>query len=230
AVPVVAGHTPSARFRVTNLEGHAVTVRPRATATPGLSVSTAAAPVRIPAHGSVTVPVAVSVAEGTSTGTVTLTAGARSARIPAEVTGNLVRVATMSASSTHSGSDPAWANDGGTDSEVWLNGVGGWNDDTAGDFPDTLTATWAAPVSLGRVRVLTLDSGRSPASKVGLRDFDVEALVDGDWRTVATVRGNTAGTVERTFGPVPASALRLVVRDSNDHKYSRVMELEGYGT
>lgn len=132
-----------------------MSVRPCATASSGA--------VRIPAHGSVTVPVAVSVAEGTSTGTVTLTAGVRSARIPAEVTGNLVRVATMSASSTHSGSDPAWANDGGTDSEVWLNGVGGWNDDTASDFPDTLTATWAAPVSLGRVRVLTLDSWRATA-------------------------------------------------------------------
>jgi alpha-L-rhamnosidase len=65
---------------------------------------------------------------------------------------------------------------------------------------------------------------------VGLRDFDVEALVGGDWRTVATVRGNTTGTVERSFTPVSASALRLVVRDSNDHKYSRVMELEAYGT
>ncbi|GAA4507298.1 family 78 glycoside hydrolase catalytic domain [Actinoallomurus oryzae] len=230
SVPIVSGHPASARFRVTNLEDHAVTVRPRATASSGLSVSAPSGAVRIPAHGSAAVPVTVSAAPGTSKGMVTLAVGARSAVIPAEVTANLVRVATMSASSTHSGSDPAWANDGGTGSEVWLNGVGGWNDDTAGDFPDTLTATWAAPVSLGRVRVLTLDSGKSPASKVGLRDFDVEALVDGDWHTVATVRGNTAGTVERTFGQVSASALRLVVRDSNDHKYSRVMELEGYGS
>ena len=80
----------------------------------------------------------------------------------------------------------------------------------------------------GKVRVLTLDSPKSPASKTGLRDFDVEALVDGDWRTVAEVRGNTTGTVERTFDPVRATALRVVVQDSNDHNYSRVIELEGY--
>jgi alpha-L-rhamnosidase len=78
------------------------------------------------------------------------------------------------------------------------------------------------------VRVLTLDSPKSPASKTGLRDFDVEALVDGGWRTVTAVRGNTTGTVERTFDPVRATALRVVVQDSNDHNYSRVIELEGY--
>ena len=161
-------------------------------------------------------------------GTVTLTAGHERAPVPAEVTTDLVRMAVMSASSTHSGSDAAWANDGGTDSEVWLNGVGGWNDDTPGDFPDTLTATWDAPVRLGRVRVLTLDSKKSPAARTGLRDFDVEALVDGDWRTVATVRGNAAGTVDRSFDPVTASALRIIARDANDHQYSRVIELEGY--
>lgn len=228
SVPIVSGHPANARFRVTNLEDHAVTVQPGVSASSGLSASATGGRVSIPAHGSATVPVAVKAGEGTTKGTVTLTAGDESAQAPVEVTANLVRVAAMSASSTHSGSDPAWANDGGTDSSVWLNGVGGWNDDTPGDFPDTLTATWDAPVDLGKVRVLTLDSPKSPASKTGLRDFDVEALVDGDWRTVAEVRGNTTGTVERTFDPVRATALRVVVQDSNDHNYSRVIELEGY--
>jgi alpha-L-rhamnosidase len=229
SIPIVADHPASGRFRVTNLEDHAVTVRPRASASSGLSASASGALVTIPAHGSVLVPVAVKVQDdGATKGTVTLTTGDESAQAPAEVTGDLVRIATISASSTHSGSDPAWAGDGGADSEVWLNGVGGWNDDTAGDFPDTLTATWDAPVQVGRVRVLTLDSHQSPASRSGLRDFDVEALAGGDWRTVATVRANTAGVIERSFDPVRASALRIVARDSNDHKYSRVIELEGY--
>lgn len=146
------------------------------------------------------------------------------------VTGNLVRVAAMSASSTHSGSSPTWTNDGGTDSGVWLNGVGGWNDDTAGDFPDTLTATWDEPRRVGRVKVFTLDDPAHPAAKTGIRDFDLQARVDGTWTTVATVTGSTAGTVEKTFAPVRASALRLLVHDSNDHNYSRVIELEGYAS
>lgn len=32
----------------------------------------------------------------------------------------------------------------------------------------------------------------------------------------------------RSFDPVTASALRVVANDSNDHQYSRVIELEGY--
>ncbi|MEV0404107.1 family 78 glycoside hydrolase catalytic domain [Actinoallomurus sp. NPDC050550] len=230
-VPVVAGHPASARFRVTNLEDDAVTVRPRATASSGFAATVPGTPVRVPAHGSAEIPVALKQEDaGATSGTVTLTAGDDSASAPVAVTGNLVRLATMSASSTHSGSDPAWTNDGGTDSEAWLNGVGGWNDDTAAEWPDTLTATWDAPVTLGRVRVFTLNSSKSSAAKSGIRDFDLEARVDGTWRTLATVRGNTAGVVERTVDPVQASALRVVVLDSNDHKYSRVIELEGYSS
>lgn len=230
-VAVLPGRPAAARFRVTNLEGHPVTVRPRASASAGFSASATGAPVHVPAHGSTEIPVALKQEDtGVSSGTVTLTVGDDSASAPVAVTSNLVRAATMSASSTHSGSDPAWANDGGTDSEVWLNGVGGWNDDTVSEFPDTLTATWNAPVTLGRVRLLTLDSSKSSAAKSGIRDFDIEVRAGDTWRTVATVSGNTVGTVERTFDPVQASALRVVVHDSNDHKYSRLVELEGYAS
>ncbi|MCO5997276.1 family 78 glycoside hydrolase catalytic domain [Actinoallomurus rhizosphaericola] len=230
-VPVLPGSATSAKFRVTNLEDRAVTVRPGVSASAGFTASVSGGPVRVPAHGSVQIPVTLKQDDtGVSSGTVTLKAGDDGASAPVALTSNLVRAATMSASSTHSGSAPAWANDGGTDSEVWLNGVGGWNDDTAGEFPDTLTATWNAPVTLGRVRVLTLDSAKSSAAKSGIRDFDLEVRTGDTWRTVATVSGNTAGTVERTFDPVQASALRVVVHDSNDHKYSRVIELEGYAS
>ncbi|GAA4615154.1 family 78 glycoside hydrolase catalytic domain [Actinoallomurus liliacearum] len=228
-VPVLPGQSTATRFRVTNLEDRAVTVRPSVSVSAGFTASVSGGPVRVPAHGSAQVPVALKQTDtGVSSGTVTLKAGDDGASAPVAVTSNLVRAATMSASSTHSGSDPAWANDGGTDSEVWLNGVGGWNDDTAGGFPDTLTATWNAPVTLGRVRVLTLNSAKSPAAKSGIRDFDIEVRTGDTWRAVATVSGNTAGTVERTFDPVQASALRVVVHDSGDHNYSRVIELEGY--
>ncbi|GGQ30304.1 alpha-L-rhamnosidase [Actinomadura coerulea] len=228
-IPVVDGESSKARFRVTNLERHAVTVPVKAAATDGFTAA-AAGRVTIPAGGSTEVPVTVGRDGGGTDGTVTLTVDDESVRAPVRVTGNLVRVAEMSASSVHSGSSAAWTNDGGTDSGVWLNGVGGWNDDTAGDFPDTLTATWDEPRRVGRVKVFTLDDPAHPAAKTGIRDFDVQARVDGTWTTVATVAASTAGTVERTFAPVRASALRLLVRDSNDHNYSRVIELEGYSS
>jgi alpha-L-rhamnosidase len=87
---------------------------------------------------------------------------------------------------------------------------------------------WPAPVTLSRIDVLTLDAPGQPASVNGLRDYDVQVLVDGAWTSVASVRGNTAGTIESTFPPVRTSALRLLITDSNDHGYSRVVELEGY--
>lgn len=95
---------------------------------------------------------------------------------------------------------------------------------------DALTATWSNPVTLSRVRLFTLDSAQYPAERVGVRDGTVEALVDGTWRPVATIASNTAGVLERTFAPVQATALRLVVTDSNDHTYSRILELEAYSS
>jgi alpha-L-rhamnosidase len=226
-IPVIDGRPTQARFRVTNLERHAVTVPVRVGASDGFTAE-AGARVTIPAGGSAEVPVTLENTGSGKDGTVTVTVDDETVRAPLHVTSNLVRTAQMSASSTHSGSSPAWANDGGTDSGVWLNGTGGWNDDTAGAFPDTLTATWDEPQSIGRVKVFTLDSAKYPAAKTGVRDFDVQARVGGTWTTVASVTGSTAGTVEKTFTPVSATALRLLVHDSNDHNYSRVIELEGY--
>jgi len=77
--------------------------------------------------------------------------------------------------------------------------------------------------------VLTIDAPEQPASGYGLRDYDVEALVGGSWQVVASVRGNTAGTVDSAFEPVTTAALRLKTLDSNDHAYSRVIEFEAYG-
>ena len=81
---------------------------------------------------------------------------------------------------------------------------------------------------MGRVDLYTLDSAAYPAKDWGIRDADVQLLIGGEWRTVAEIRGNTEGLVRRTFEPVMASALRVVVRAANDGAYSRIIELEGY--
>ena len=69
---------------------------------------------------------------------------------------------------------------------LWDAGAG-WNDNNNGVWPDTLTAMWSVPVTLSRVDVLTVGSPEVPAAAFGLRDYDVQALVDGSWSTVSTM-------------------------------------------
>jgi hypothetical protein len=144
---------------------------------------------------------------------------------------NLARLATASASSTHSKFSVAAVNDGSTvgqqDYAVW-NAGNGWNDANKADWPDILTLTWTAPVTLSRATVYTVDNGTNPAATYGLRDYDVQALVDGTWTTVAQVRGNTVGTVTSDFPTLTTTGLRLLITDTNDHGYSRVVEFEAF--
>jgi alpha-L-rhamnosidase len=230
SVPVVDGEPATASFTVYNLMDSDVRVSPQASATSGFSAS-APGQVSVPAHGSATVPVSITTDQSSSSGTVTLDVAGRSAAAAVEATDDVARLATMTASSTHSGWDPARTNDGDTsgqsDYSVW-NAGGGWNDGTSKAWPDTLTATWSTPQTLARATVYTVDSTHNPAATYGLRDYDVQALVDGSWTTLASVRANTEGTVESRFPAVTTTGLRLVITDSNDHTYSRVVELAAY--
>ncbi|GAA0950688.1 discoidin domain-containing protein [Virgisporangium aurantiacum] len=148
---------------------------------------------------------------------------------PVDGTGNLVRYMPVSASSEHLPLYPACgAVDGDRDSAHWASTTG-WNDATRGVFPDWLLVTFDQPRTLGRVDLYTLDSTRYPASRYGLRDWDVEARVGGGWQRVAQVRGNLAGMVSSTFPPVAATGLRIVTLASNEGlTYSRVVEVEAY--
>ena len=89
-----------------------------------------------------------------------------------------------------------------------------------------------APTAVGRVVLQALDSARYPAAVVGIRDFDIQVRTDPptDWTTVSEVRGNTQGRVSVSFTPVTSNAVRLVIQDSNDHGYSRIVELEAYSS
>jgi hypothetical protein len=88
--------------------------------------------------------------------------------------------------------------------------------------------TFAAPAEIGRVDVDTLDSQQYPAARYGLRDADVQVLVDGQWRTVGQIRDNAVGHRSVSFDPVTASAVRLSITASNSGDYSRVIELAAY--
>jgi hypothetical protein len=135
------------------------------------------------------------------------------------------RLGTATASSTHPRFSAAAAIDGDISSAGWDAG-GGWNDNTFAAFPDSLTVTFAAPATVGRVDLYTLDSGSYPAARYGIRDGDVQVLANGDWSTVGEIRGNAAGHVITRFAPVQAAGVRLLVDATNDGAFSRVIELE----
>lgn len=218
-------------FRVRNYTDDPVTLEPQVSMPEGYT-ATAADSITVPANGDADFIVTVTrTTSGLDEGELQLTLGEQSATVPLHPTDNWMRIAEMSASSTNAPSSPDNLNDGRTDSELWGGGgANGWNDGTADQFPDTVTATLPHPARLGRAKVYTLDSRAYSASSYGVRDYDVEIRVGGSWSTVAEVRGSTAGVVESVFTAADTDALRVVIRDTNDHAYSRLLEIEAYSS
>ncbi len=140
---------------------------------------------------------------------------------------NLALGEQATASSTHGSFDVCGAVDGDRDSENW--NPGGWNDATRTQFPDTYDVALATTSTVSGVDLYTLDSARYAAADFGLRDWDVQVRVSGEWRTVDEVRANSVGLVSSEFAPVAADAVRIVGLASNNGDYSRIVELEVYG-
>jgi hypothetical protein len=161
---------------------------------------------------------------GRATLTVPLTVLPLPSKAPGE---NLAYGEQATASSTHGNFTLCGGVDGNRNSEDWDVRTG-WNDATRATFPDTYGVKLPEPARVGRVELYSLDSTRFPAARNSLRDWDVQALVAGEWRTVAEVRGNTAGHVTSTFESVDAEAVQIVALASNDGAYSRIVELEVY--
>jgi hypothetical protein len=150
--------------------------------------------------------------------------------LPAKGPGdNLALGEQATASSTHGNFTLCGAVDGDNDPEHW-DTLTGWNDGTRAVFPDTYDVALSTPATVNRVELYTLDSAKYPARLNGLRDWDVQVRTGSTWQTVTQVRGNTQGHVTSTFTPVQADAVRILCLDGNDHTYSRIVELEVYGT
>jgi hypothetical protein len=142
--------------------------------------------------------------------------------------GNLALRRPVTASSQHVNANyPACSIvDGDRSSNGWAGG-NGWNDATGRVWPDTVSVALGSARQISRVDLYTLDTERYPAASVGLRDWDVQAQVGGQWQTVAQVRGNTAGNVRSDFAPVSADAVRIVALASNGaNDYTRIIEVE----
>jgi hypothetical protein len=177
---------------------------------------------------------------GTDAGTyeVRVRSGASRATLRVAVTpsapdpnGNLALSATkVSASSTHQRFKLCGAVDGDADSSHWSTSTG-WNDATSRGWPDWYRLQWATAQTVGRVRMQTLDSTANPASRYGLRDYDVQVLSGSEWQTVASVRGNTQGLIDSTFPAVQTTSVRILALSSNGaNDYSRIVELGVFGS
>lgn len=167
-----------------------------------------------------------------------LTAGEAALAVPVQVVdvgeldngGNHALRRPVTASSQHLNANypPCSVADGDSGSNGWAGG-NGWNDATSRAWPDTVDIALGGPVSLSRVDLHTLDTERYPASSVGLRDWDVQVRSDGQWRTVAQVRGNIAGSVRSDFPAVVADAIRISALASNgSNDYTRIIEVAAY--
>lgn len=193
----------------------------------------APASVAVPANGESTVTVTVeSAAPGTQDAQLAVKVGDQARTVRLRPTSDWVRSAAMTASSSSSSSSPENLNEGNTDTGKWgAGGAGAWNDNTPRAWPDWVTATWAKPVTLTKAVVYTLDSPTYPASANGVRDYDVQVLAPGGgWQTVAQVRGNAEGVVTSTFPAVQTTALRILISDSNDHNYSRLISIQAFSS
>jgi F5/8 type C domain-containing protein len=145
--------------------------------------------------------------------------------------GNLAlrRPVTASSTVTSGNYPPCSVVDGDATSDDWAGG-NGWNDGTSRVWPDTIDIDLGGPQQVARVDLHTLNTERYPASSYGLRDWDVQVRVDGQWQTVASVRGNTSGTVRSDFAAVTGDAIRISTLASNgNNDYSRITEIQAFG-
>ncbi len=131
---------------------------------------------------------------------------------------------TAAASSSHAPND---GNDGQPRTYDAANAIDGdpgtfWNDDTIAAYPDTLTVTAPAPVTLPGITLLSNSDG-VPA------DFTVETWDGSAWHTAATVTGNTAVRRSVSFGSaVSTTRVRITVtadQDSPQGDFTRVNEV-----
>lgn len=146
--------------------------------------------------------------------------------IESDVGGNVARTGFPSASSTYGGRPPCGAIDGNRDSEQWDAGIG-WSDSTNAEFPDWWQVDFAEPTDIAQIDLHTVNSVALPAAEQGLSDWEIQVPDGENWRTVATVTGNTEGMATSTFAAETTMSVRILCTAANG-SYSRIVELEAY--
>jgi len=234
-LPIATGQCNGGRLlvRLTNTGPAPVYADAVVTASEALHLPRRLVSTWLPAGYTRTVAIPVVAATGTTAGAyaVAVTSGEQRVDVPVTValpppSPNLARFAArVSASSSRAGFLVCGAVDGDADPTHWGNGTG-WADGTGRQWPDWYQLTWDTPQRLSRVDIATVNSAEFPTARYGLRDWDVQLATAGGWRTVASVRGNTAATVSSTFPAQLADTLRIVTYAANTaNDQSRIVEL-----
>lgn len=208
-------------------------------ASPGLELSRDAWSTYLPAADpdqSVSGSVTITADAGTAPGSYDFEMSAAGEKVTVPVTvqdppadgpeDNLALYRQAFASTTHPHTDLCGGVDGNRESEQWADS--GIHDRTPEEFPDAFGVFLDDTYAVSRVEVYTLDSAAYPAAEMGIRDFDVQVRTDDGWKTVSAVKSNEKGHLSLTFSSIATDQVRVLVSDSNDHTYSRLIELEVY--
>src|SRR5712691_4709280 len=146
-----------------------------------------------------------------------------------------------SASSILSGSFPAaGANNGDRQGTNWGNGSD-WADSSSGTFPDWVQIDFSGSKTIDEVDVFTIqDNYSSPSeptetmtfSTYGLTGYDVQYWDGSAWVTVSggTITGNNKVWKKISFSAITTSKIRVVTNASIDNGYSRMAEVEAWGS
>jgi subtilisin family serine protease len=203
---------------------------------------------------------AIEVGEYTLTGVATDNSGLTTTSSPLKITINetiipepdptpgacTTNIAASSSGATASASSEAAAgyaatgvNDGNHTGANWGKGAG-WNDGTAGTFPDVVTVNLGAVKSISEIDVYSLqDNYASPVEPTdtmtfnyyGLVDFRVQMSTGTGWVDVpgGHITGNNLVKRRITFGTsISTDKIRVVVNNTADGVYSRVVEIEAF--
>jgi hypothetical protein len=109
-----------------------------------------------------------------------------------------------------------------------------WISDPAQALPQHVELAWTSPQSFNTV-LLTFDTNPGRRENLPLfrypdcvKDYDLQAMVGGAWRTIAQGRDNYMRRCEHRFERVSAEKLRLNVLATNGAKSARVYEIRVY--
>jgi Pectate lyase superfamily protein len=144
---------------------------------------------------------------------------------------------TASASSNYPSFLPSFVNDGNRKKGCATIGCTAfWNDNTASTFDDWVEVDFAAASIINEIDVITNNDGTEVEPSAGdtfttdgITNFTVQYWNGSAWTDLQTITGNNRVWVQiLILGGVSTSKVRVVVHDSADHVYSRVVEVEAW--
>ncbi len=166
------------------------------------------------------------------------------------------RKAKVTASSHQTGGEPGLVLSGQTRSVHGKRGAPAdranpglhrWMSDSAKGLPAWLELSWDSPVEIGHVQI-TFDTGFhrhmtlsasdgytkrmvwGQAQPETVKDYQLQAFVNGTWQTVTDVKDNYLRLARHTLAsPVKATKLRVLVTATNGIDHARIFEVRVYG-